>query len=297
MVKTMKFLQQLRISWKNFGMAVLGCLLFAVGMNIFLVPQNFYNGGVMGLAQLLRSFSGFDVSFAAETGVDTAGIIYFILNVPLLTLAYMRLGKTFFYRTITMTVILTALMSIIKVWPVKLFQDPLTAVIVAGIVTGLGNGLVLSGGFCAGGQDILGLYFTKTRANFSVGRLSLLFNGLVFGIMALTHNFEILVYSLLFTAVQSLVTDRFHIQNITVTLMIFTKMAGVDQAILDSFGRGVTNWEGIGAYTKEGTRIHYTVINKYELNYVVRLVRRLDPNAFIVISEDSRVVGNFEKRL
>lgn len=292
-----KFRKSLRMSWKNFGLAVLGCLFFAVGTNIFIVPQNLYNGGVVGVAMLIRSFLGLDVNITAISGFDTAGLIYFLLNVPLLILAYLRLGRVFFYRTITMTVILTAMMSLIRVYPVKLFQDPLTAVLVAGIITGLGVGMILTGGFCAGGQDILGLYFTKTRANFSVGRLTLMFNSVVFGLMALTHNFEILVYSLLFTAVQALVTDRFHMQNITVTLMIFTKVAGIDQAIIKEFGRGVTNWEGVGAYTKAGSMIHYTVINKYELNYVTRLIRRLDPQAFIVIQEDTRVIGNFEKRI
>lgn len=292
-----QFRNMLRMSWKSFAMAILGCLFFAIGTNIFIVPQNLYNGGVMGVAMLIRSWLGLDVNITAVSGFDTAGLIYFLLNVPLLVLAYLRLGRVFFYRTITMTLILTAMMSLIKVYPEKLFADPLTAILVAGIITGLGNGLILTGGFCAGGQDILGVYFTKTRRNFSVGRLTLIFNSVVFGIMALTNNFEILVYSLLFTAVQSLVTDRYHMQNITVTLMIFTKVAGIDQAILKEFGRGVTNWDGVGAYTKEGTSIHYTVINKYEVSYVTRLIRRMDPNAFIVIQEDSRVIGNFEKRI
>ena len=292
-----QFRNMLRMSWKSFAMAILGCLLFAVGTNIFIVPQKLYNGGVMGVAMLIRSWLGLDVNITAVSGFDTAGLIYFLLNVPLLVLAYLRLGRVFFYRTITMTIILTAMMSLIKVYPEKLFAEPLTAILVAGIITGLGTGLILTAGFCAGGQDILGVYFTKTRRNFSVGRLTLIFNTIVFGIMALTNNFEILVYSLLFTAVQSLVTDRYHMQNITVTLMIFTKVAGIDQAILKEFGRGVTNWDGVGAYTKEGTSIHYTVINKYEVSYVTRLVRRLDPNAFIVIQEDSRVIGNFEKRI
>lgn len=292
-----RFRQMLQISWKNFGLAVLGCLLFAVGTNIIIVPQQLFNGGVVGVAMLIRSFLGLDANLLQVGGFDTAGLIYFALNVPLLILAYRRLGRVFFYRTITMTIILTAMMSLIPVYPSKLFADPLTAILVAGIITGLGVGMILTAGFCAGGQDILGVYFTKTRRNFSVGRMSLIFNSFVFGFMALTNNFEVLVYSLLLTAVQSLVTDRYHMQNITVTLMIFTKVAGVDTAIMKDFGRGVTNWQGAGAYTKEDTTIHFTVINKYELSMVTRLIKKIDPKAFIVIQEDSRVLGNFEKRL
>lgn len=292
-----RFRQLLGVSWKNFGLAVLGCLMFAIGTNIFIVPQNLFNGGVVGVAMLIRSFLGLDASLLELGGFDIAGLIYFVLNIPLLVLAYFRLGKTFFYRTVTMTIILTAMMSLIRVYPEKLFDDPLTAVLVAGIITGIGIGLILTAGFCAGGQDILGIYFTKTRSGFSVGRMTLLFNTVVFGIMALTNSFEVLVYSLLFIAIQAFVTDRFHMQYITVTLMIFTKVAGIDQAIMEQFGRGVTNWLGMGAYTNEETTIHYTVINKYELSYVTRLIRRLDPQAFVIIHEGNRVIGNFERRI
>lgn len=292
-----QFRQRLRMSWKNFTMATLGCLMFAVGTNILIVPQQFYNGGVMGVAMLIRSFIGLDANVTAAGGFDTAGLIYFALNIPLLILAYFRLGRVFFYRTITMTVVLTFMMTVIKVYPVKLFADPLTAVLVAGVITGLGNGLILTAGFCAGGQDILGVYFTKTRNNFSIGRLTLMFNAVVFGIMAITNNFEILVYSFLFTAVQGLMTDRYHKQNIAVSLMIFTKVPGIDQAIMSEFGRGVTNWQGLGAYTNKDTMIHYTVINQYELNYVSRLIGRIDPGAFIVIQDNTRVIGNFERRI
>ena len=124
-----------------------------------------------------------------------------------------------------------------------------------------------------------------------------MFNAVVFGIMAITNNFEILVYSFLFTAVQGLMTDRYHKQNIAVSLMIFTKVPGIDQAIMSEFGRGVTNWQGLGAYTNKDTMIHYTVINQYELNYVSRLIRRIDPGAFIVIQDNTRVIGNFERRI
>lgn len=297
MEKLKQFRKKLRMSWKNFAMSAAGSLLFAIGMNIFIIPHSLYNGGLMGIAMLIRSFISNTLGLDLLSGFDLTGIFYFMLNIPLLILAYRRLGKVFFYRTITMTIILTALMSFIKVYPGKIIEDPLTAILVGGMITGLGNGLTLSGGFCAGGQDILGVYFTKVRPNFSVGKLTLIFNSIVFVVMALTHDFEILIYSLLFTAVQSLVTDRYHMQNINITLTIFTKVAGVDQIIMKEFGRGVTNWTGVGAYTQQETKIHFTVVNKFEVNQITRAIRRLDPQAFIVITEDSKVLGNFEKRL
>lgn len=295
MDKLIHFPKKLGMTWKNFGLSVLGTVLFAWGMNFYIIPQGLFNGGILGIAMLIRTF--LFVGIPEATGFDIAGIIYFLLNIPLLYLAYRKLGRNFFYRTITMTVILTVMMTIIKIYPTKIIDEPLTAILVGGIITGIGNGLILSAGFCAGGQDILGVYFTKTRTNFSVGKLTLIFNSIVFGLMAITQSFEILVYSLLFTAVQSLVTDRYHMQNINLTLMIFTKVPGVDKVILNDFGRGVTQWMGLGAYTKQDTQIHFTVVNKFEVNQVTRAIRRVDPSAFIVIQEHTKVIGNFERRI
>jgi uncharacterized membrane-anchored protein YitT (DUF2179 family) len=91
--------------------------------------------------------------------------------------------------------------------------------------------------------------------------------------------------------------DKIHAQNINVWAVIFTKRDGIPQVIMDQMGRGVTNWEGSGAYTGEATHIHSTMINKFELPLFKKLIKSVDEKAFIIYSEGSSVSGNFEKRL
>lgn len=288
---------KLTTTWKNFLLAALGCLMFAVGVNFFITPHGLYNGGIVGISQLVRDFFVNVLKIKYLANYDMAGILYFVLNIPLLYIAYKFLGKAFFYRTLIMTVIFTLVMSLVPIPETMILQDKLTSILVGGMLTGAGMGLVLVGGYCAGGQDILGLYYTKTRANLSVGKIGLLINAFVFGIMAIIYNFEIVVYSLIFTAIQNLTVDKMHAQNINVSLMIFTKKRGVANAIMESIGRGVTSWDGEGSYTREDTRIHYTVVNKYELNQVIRNIKEVDDKAFIIVEEGNYIVGNFEKRL
>jgi len=79
--------------------------------------------------------------------------------------------------------------------------------------------------------------------------------------------------------------------------MIFTKKDGIDKEINEKTRRGVTKWDGCGAYTKESTQVLVSCINKYEVNDVMELVQGIDPQAFVIVDENVIVNGNFEKRL
>lgn len=280
---------------KHFGLAALGMILFSAGFNLLIQPMRFFSGGIIGVAQIIQS--ALLTLRLPLPSFDLSGILYYIINIPLLVLAYRSLGRFFFIRTILLTTFLTLLLSIIPI-PVKPpIDDPLTVALVAGVVCGIGTGLTLYAGYSAGGMDIIGLYFTKKFPNVSVGRISILVNILVFSILAATQDFEIVIYSFLFNAVASVAVDKVHAQNINVWMVIFTKQEGVAEAIMSSTGRGVTSWDGAGSYTGEHTNIHTTMISKMEIPLIRRLVLRIDPRAFIISTEGSQVVGNFEKKL
>lgn len=280
---------------RSFIMGLSGMILFAVSFNLLIQPLSFFSGGVIGFAQILRSL-WVNVGLP-DPAFDLSGILYYIINIPLFILAYRSIGKFFFVRTLIMTTVLTVLLTVVPIPVEPLIHDSLTAAIVAGVLTGMGTGLTLISGYSAGGMDILGLYFTRKYPNFSVGKIGILVNILVFGILALTQDFEIVVYSFIFNAVALVAMDKVHIQNINVWVMIFTKKEGVDDAIMKAMGRGVTNWDGAGAYTGDHTYIHSTMINKMERPMLRRLVLQVDPKAFIISTEGSQVFGNFQKRL
>lgn len=280
---------------KHFILATMGIALFATGLNLFIQPLKFYSGGVVGIAQIIRS-GLLNVGFPLPA-FDVSGIIYYIINIPLLVLAWRSLGRFFFVRTIIMTSLMTLFLTLIPIPVDPLVHDKLTAALVGGAICGTGTGLCLFAGYSAGGMDILGLYFTQKFPDFSIGKIALIVNFFVFSVLALTQNFETVIYSFLFNAVISVAIDKVHAQNINVWVIIFTKKSGVDQAIMQELGRGVTNWEGAGAYTGEATHIHTTMINKVEIPLVRRKVLSIDPKAFIISTEGSQAVGNFQKRL
>lgn len=276
--------------------AVCGGVLFAVGVNLFITPLGLYNGGFMGIAQLLRTFlsSVLHLSFGKT---DIAGIVYFLINIPLLYLAWCKMGKGFFIRTVLTVIIQTLALTFIPVPARSLIDDRLTSCVIGGIIAGFGSGLVLRGGSSGGGQDILGLYFTKKFRNFSVGKMATIINAFVYAICLVVFNLETAIYSLIYGVISSAACDRVHIQNINMSVMIFTKKLGISKAIMKEMGRGVTNWDGAGAYTNETSYILFVMISKYEVNQIRRIVHSIDPNAFMIFTEGCSVEGNFEKRL
>lgn len=94
-----------------------------------------------------------------------------------------------------------------------------------------------------------------------------------------------------------LVVDKTHYQNINMTAMIFTKEEEVQESIMKEMGRGVTYWKGAGAYTKTDTHILVTVISKYEVTQLKKIIYKIDPRAFVIFNEGMSISGNFEKRL
>lgn len=277
--------------------AIGGSFLFAAGVNLIITPLGLYNGGFMGTAQLIRTFlvSYLHLSFLGQ--FDLAGIIYFIINVPLLYLAWKEMGRQFFIKTLITVVIQTVFLTVIPVSKTPVIEDYLTACIIGGLIAGTGTGMVLRGGSSGGGQDIIGILCTKKYPGFSVGKISIMMNIVVYGICAFLFDIEIVIYSLIYATVLALACDRAHIQNINMSVMIFTKKKGISKAIMEETGRGVTNWDGEGAYTNETSYILFVMISKYEQDQIKRIVQNVDPNAFMIFNEGSSVVGNFEKRL
>ena len=274
-----------------------GSLLFALGVNLIIVPMGLYNGGFMGTAQLIRTFIVSGLHVPVPAGMDLSGIIYFIINIPLFYMGLKVMGKEFALKTLITVTVQSILLVVVPVSTAPIIDDYLTACIIGGIIAGTGTGLVLRGRTSGGGQDIIGLCLSKKYPNASVGKINILMNILVYGVCLFLFNIEIVVYSLIYATVLALAIDRVHIQNINMSVMIFTKKTGISKAIMDQTGRGVTNWDGEGAYTNKTSYILFVLISKYEVAQIKRIVRSIDPNAFMIFTEGCSVDGNFEKRL
>lgn len=277
--------------------AVRGSLLFALGVNLIIVPLGLYNGGFMGIAQLLRTFFVEVCRLPVPSGIDMSGVIYFIINIPLFYMGLRVLGKEFAVKTLITVTIQSIFLVVVPIPAAPIIDDFLTSCIIGGLIAGTGTGLVLRGRSSGGGQDIIGLCCAKKYPNFSVGRINIMMNVLVYVICLFMFNIEIVIYSLIYTTVLAMALDRVHIQNINTSVMIFTKKLGISKAIIEQTGRGVTNWDGEGAYTNKTSYILFVMISKYEVGQIKRIVHSIDPDAFMIFTEGCAVEGNFEKRL
>ena len=125
----------------------------------------------------------------------------------------------------------------------------------------------------------------------------MIINAIIYGVCAVLFELPTAIYSIIYTTFFGLIVDKIHYQNINTTAMIFTKENDIDKRIMSEMGRGVTLWHGYGAYTGEDTLVLVTVISKYEIGQLKRIVNDIDEKAFIIFNEGMNVVGNFEKRL
>ena len=280
---------------KQYGIIIIGAFLFCLGVNLFISPLGLYNGGVVGISQIIRTI--IVDYFPSVKNFEIAGIINFIINIPLLLIAYKSISKKFFIRTVVSVISQTIVFTVITIPSTAIIDDPLAACLIGGIITGAGIGITLKAGGSGGGIDILGVYFTKKYKNFSVGKLGIIINAIIYGICAILFELPTAIYSVIYTTFFSMIVDKIHYQNINTTAMIFTKMENIECGIMKEMGRGVTCWNGQGAYTGEESKILVTVISKYEINQLKRIVLEKDPKAFIIFNEGLNVTGNFEKRL
>ena len=162
---------------------IIGAFIFCFGINIFIVPVGLYNGGVVGISQIIRTVIG--TFIAVPKSVDVSGIINFMFNIPLLLMAYKSISKKFFIRTVVSVVFQTLFFTLIKIPESAIITDTLAACLIGGIITGVGIGITLRAGGSGGGIDILGVYFAQKFSNFSVGKLAIIINIFVYGICAI----------------------------------------------------------------------------------------------------------------
>ena len=282
---------------KELLLAIFGCFLMSLAINLFIVPNHLYSGGILGIAQLLRSM--IEDATTLHFNFDISGIISFLLNVPLFILAYKHISKTFFRRTAICVIVQTVFLTIIPIPEQKLLHDLLASVVLGGIIVGLGSGMTLSASGSGGGTDIIGLYIASKNKNFSVGKIGRGINYVIYIVCGILYGTEIMIYSIIYTFVTNMIVDQSHKQNILTYVMIFTKDNPVNiiEFIQKEFNRDGTYWEAQGGYDKTKTYITYAAMSKYEMQRLERHLNELNPNAFMITNEGIGIDGNFEKQL
>ena len=272
-----------------------GSAVFSAGLNLFIIPHGMFNGGFLGIAQALEYICVqlFQINLG---GFPLSGILYYLINIPLLFMAY-KLDRSFFIKTMICVPLYAVLLTVIPIPGAPILSDRLVSCIVGGLLAGVGAGMTLLSGGCGGGEEILGVYFCSRNPNFSVGRMLIILNVFVFGSCLIMTDLETVVYSVIFSVVTSLALDKVHLQNVTLDCVVITKKPGLEKLVMETTGRGATHWKGYGGYTGEEANIIQTVASKKEALAMRREILRADPDAFVIFNEDVTVTGNYRTRV
>lgn len=288
--------QQLAYESRRTLVAVLGAVIYAAGTNLFIVPAGLYNSGLMGLCQVLRTLL-LEYLKLPIGNVDIAGIIYYVINIPIFIIGYKKMGKRFLLKTLICVTAMSGAMAVIPT--TQIVGDKMMACVIGGILSGAGVGLLLRMGSSGGGMDIVAVILTKWKQDFSVGKVNLFVNLVLYGACLFLFDVETVLYSVINAAVYSVAIDKLHVQNINVEVTVITKISSeeLEKEVFSELGRGITKWKTMGAYTHEESHILYIMMSKYEVHQLKNIIHKYDPQAFIVVNEGVHVEGNYLKKL
>jgi uncharacterized membrane-anchored protein YitT (DUF2179 family) len=257
-----------------------GCVLCAIALKGILVPKQFLAGGLTGLSLL--------VHYALPS--LPIGLIYFILNIPLFVIGWLFVGRRFFFYSLAGVFIFSAV--IFWPYPVFLMEDMILNALTAGMITGVGSGLILKSLGSAGGLDILTVILYK-KYSIRPGMFILAFNGALMILAILRIPMEMVLYTLIYLYVST------HFMNFVLIglsqrkaiMIISPKWQEISSEIMNRLQRGVTVVQGQGGYTGKDLHILYSVITFTELSRFKELIRKIDPEAFVVVTETLEVMG------
>ncbi|MBP3038548.1 YitT family protein [Bacillaceae bacterium Marseille-Q3522] len=261
---------------------IAGSIFIASAYNLFYIPHHILSSGVSGIAILLGII----------TPINT-GILIFLLNLPLLVLGIIKLGKRFITYTILSVIVVSASSYLIPVFPLS--SEPFLSCLFGGVLTGIGAALIFNASGSSGGFDIVAMLLLKKR-DFPLGALLSGMNAVVVFLSGFIFNWDSALYTMVAIFTSGRVVDTIHTTQIKLTLMIITSEgAEMKKIFLDRLHRGVTMMEGEGAFTGEKRKILMTVITRYELSEVKALIRKTDPHAFVNITKTTEVIGSFHR--
>lgn len=270
----------LTVGW-NLLLISAGSVLVAVAVNGLLIPHRFLAGGFTGLALILHYLFPWLPSVSA---------LYLMLNVPVFIMGWRMVGKRFLFYSLAGALILSMALHWVS-WSFPAL-DRVMAALLAGIIIGLGAGLILRSLGSAGGTDILAVILVK-RFSIRLGNTFLAFNATILTVGGLAFSLEAALYALVLLFVSANIT------NLVVTglsqrkavFIVSQRWKDISQGVLNEIKRGATVIPAKGAYTGQTESMIYTVISFHELGRLKSMVHRIDPNAFVVVTNTLEVMG------
>lgn len=267
----------------------MGVLSAGFGLKGFLLPNDFIDGGAVGISLLISEITGWPLS-----------LLLLLVNIPFVVLGLRTIGFDFAVKTAIGIIALSIAVEVIP-YP-QITQDKLLVSVFGGFFLGAGIGLSMRGGGVIDGTEVLALNLSK-RSGLSVGDLIMIFNVIIFSVAAYLLSIETALYSILTYLAASKTVDFIveGIEEYTGVTIISPKSEDIRQMIINDIGRGVTIYKGERGFGKSGHRdsnidIIFTVITRLELSNLKAEIEKIDPNAFILMHSINDTKGGMIKK-
>lgn len=267
----------------TYVMLLIGSLIAAAALELFLIPNTILDGGITGVVTIIHKISYFPM-----------WLLVLLLNVPFFYVGYRNLGRHFLYRSIFSMVCFSFFLSYFEYFE-PFTEEMLLATIYGGALNGVGVGLILHFGGCIDGSESVAMVISK-KTNFSVGQIVLVFNLVIFAIAGFIFGFDRSMYSLLTYVITFKVIDFVSegLEQAKAAMIITEKGTDLSKEIYKKLGRTTTTIKGKGLISGD-KEVLYCVITRIEVYELKRLVEEMDESAFVTITDVSDIIGNHIK--
>ena len=271
---------------KKIAFLILGALITAVGLELFLIPNHVIDGGVVGLSIMSQTITGMGL-----------GVFLVLYNIPFVYLGYKQIGRSFALSAVFAIIMLSVWSGVLHGVP-QVTNDPFLAAIFGGVVTGLGVGIVMRTGGCFDGTEIVAIIM-DARTQFSVGEVVMFINLFILSSAGLLYGWDKAMYSLFAYFVIAKMIDVVlkGLDESYAVMIVTSEHEEMTIALNERLGRGVTILHGAGGYTGEAKEVLYCVVTRLELDKLKEIVLDKDERAFVTINAVHDIVGGrFKKK-
>ncbi len=271
---------------KKYLTIFVGSIIAAAGLELFLIPNEVIDGGVVGISIMMHSITDLPL-----------GLFLVVLNIPFLFLGYKQIGKNFAIATVIAICFLSFWSEIFTPIP-PVTVDSFLAAIFGGIVDGIGVGLIMRAGGSLDGTEIVAIIMDK-KSVFSVGEVVMFINLFILSSAGLLYGWDKAMYSLVaYFVIAKMIDVVIKGLDESYAVMIVTNdYEEVTMALNDRLGRGVTLLHGEGGYTRESKEVLYCVVTRLEVDKLKEIVLEKDESAFVTINAVHDIVGGrFKKK-
>ncbi len=268
----------------SFLMTTVGAVAAAFAVAVFLVPVTILDGGIVGVSIIISTLTKLPL-----------GALTFVLNVPFLLIGLKSLGKRFLVTGIYSMALFSVMLRVFETFG-QATETAILACVFGGVLLGFGVGLVLRGGGCLDGTEIIALLISR-RTRLSVGQVVFGFNILIYGTAGLLFGWDRAMFSLLTYFLSFKVIDMVEqgLEQAKSVMIITDDGRAMADTIYQRLGRTCTMMEGAGRISGSKS-VLYCVVTRVELSTMRRIVSEADGSAFVTISDVSEIVGNHIKR-